>query len=841
MNYSAAALPELEKALKTDFDKGLSAKTPMKEKNVIAGKKRSGFIKSLLSQMSDFMTIVLLAAAAASYFSTQLRGETDLFEPLLIVAIVILNALLGVFQQKRAERAIEALKKLSAPTVTVLRSGNFKKIPAAALCVGDIVTIKAGDRVSADMRIIEATSLEVDESALTGESLPCEKSACTLSELLPAAEQKNMLFSATSVTSGHAKCVVCAIGMDTEMGKIAGFIMNEEQEDTPLQKKLSHLGKILGIAALAICGVIFLVGLSKHLEPLDMFITAVSLAVAAIPEGLPATVTVMLAIGVERMAKKNAIVKRLSAVETLGAANVIFTDKTGTLTQNKMTVTDIWSDDIPLLSEVAFLASQEGENPTEAAILSKFEKVGGWCKKDEMPFNSKRKMMSALFEKGGKSRIVAKGAWEIIVGKCSKIKTKTGETDLDSQNRRLLIQRAEKMAEGGLRVLAIAYADRSYYNEENLAFLGFIGISDPPRSEAKAAVSECIRAGIRVVMVTGDHSATAAAIARDVGIIKGKERVVSGRELDAMTEQELEKALPEIAVFSRVTPEQKLRIVKAAKKSGEICAMTGDGVNDAPALKAADIGCSMGKCGTDVAKEASDMVLSDDNFATIVSAVKEGRRIFANIKKSVYFLLSSNIGELICVFLGVLFGFAAPLTPPQLLWINLVTDSLPAIALALDPEDKDIMSHKRQSNSSFFTRQSAFTIIAEGAMIGAIALIAYTIGAIFFDRSGELIIGRTMSFVVLASSQLIHAFNMRSEGSVLTKDFFKNKALVLSCLLGVMLTVLLIAVPKTAILFGVAMLPAKAWAVAVGLSLLPIIIVEFAKKTERYFTEKYDN
>ncbi len=841
MNYSTMTLTELEKALRTGFDKGLSEKASSKGQNVIAVKKKAGFIRQLLSQMSDFMTIVLLSAAAASYFSTHMRGETDIFEPLLIVAIVLLNALLGVFQQRRAERAIDALKKLSSPTARVLRGGRWQNISAQNLAVGDIVGVKAGDRISADMRIIEAVSLEVDESSLTGESLPAEKTECVMSEPLPAAEQKNMLFSATSVTSGHAKCVVCAIGKDTEMGKIAGFIMNEDAEETPLQKKLSSLGKTLGIAALAICGIIFLIGLLKRLEPLDMFITAVSLAVAAIPEGLPATVTVVLAIGVERMAKKKAIVKRLSAVETLGTANVILTDKTGTLTENKMTVTDFWCENTALLKEVGYLASLGGENPTEAAILAWSAKTDGWKKLDETAFNSKRKMMSAFFENKDKKRIVAKGAAEILTEKCSHLQTKSGAVALDHEKRRALLSQANKMASQGLRTLAVAYADRSDYSEERLVFLGLVGISDPARREAKEAVSECLGAGIKVVMVTGDHSQTASAIAREVGIIRGDEKVVSGRELEAMTDSELAKNLPKIAVFSRVTPEQKLRIVKAYKKCGLVSAMTGDGVNDAPALKAADIGCSMGKCGTDVAKEASDMVLADDNFATIVAAVKEGRRIFSNIKKAVYFLLSSNIGELICVFFGVLFGFAAPLTPPQLLWINLVTDSLPAIALALDPAEADIMRKQKKDDHALFTRQSALTIIAEGAMIGAIALVAYTLGAIFFDKAGEIVIGRTMAFAVLACSQLVHSFNLRSERSVLTGGFFKNKALVLSFITGVLLTVLLIILPKTAMLFGVAALPSEAWLLCAAFSILPLIIVELAKKVESYFTEKNNN
>lgn len=838
MNYSAEELSGLEKRLGTDFSKGLSEKSVRRGGNVIVTKKRAGFFKLLLSQMSDFMTVVLLIAAAASYFSTHMRGETDIFEPMLIVAIVVLNALLGVFQQRRAERAIDALKKLSDPQVTVLRKGKWCKIPAENLTVGDVVSVKTGDKVSADMRLIEAVGLEADESALTGESLPAAKEECTLSEELPLGERCNMLHSATSITAGHGKAVVCAVGMNTEMGKIAGFIMAEEEEETPLQKKLASLGKTLGLAALVICAAIFAIGVGKRLEPLDMFITAVSLAVAAIPEGLPATVTVMLAIGVERMARKNAIVKKLSAVETLGAANVICTDKTGTLTENRMTVSEVFAEDEEFAKGIAALASEGGTTPTETAILSWSGGTEGWSRIAENPFDSKRKMMSAVVEKGGIKRCVAKGAAEILLGCCTETRGKTGNKPLTSTERGRLVRQAEQMAAKGLRVLAIAYADTDTITEKNLTFCGFVGISDPPRKEAKEAVSKCRSAGIQVVMITGDHAATAAAIAREVDILKEGERVVTGRELDSMSDTELSAALPNVRVFARVTPEQKLRIIKTFRSNGAIAAMTGDGVNDAPALKAADIGCSMGKNGTDVAKEASDMVLADDNFATIVAAVAEGRRIFVNIRKSVLFLLSSNIGELLCVFLGLLFGWAAPLTAPQLLWINLVTDSLPAVALGLDPADKDIMKKPHDGGNKLFSRAAWFSILTEGAMIGALALVAYTVGAIFFDCGCEPITGRTMAFVVLAASQLVHSFNLRSDHSVLKGGLFKNKYLVLSFFVGILLTVLLINIPSAAALFGVCRLSAKAWLICAGFALLPLVIVEIAKAAEWHFVRK---
>ena len=843
MNYSRMELGDLQKALGTDLKSGLSENAARRKKrgaNVIKVKKRAGFIRQFLAQMSDFMTVVLLLAAAVSYISAGMRGEHDFFEPLLIVAIVILNALLGVFQERRAERAIDALKKLSDPHCTVMRGGKWIKIAAEDLVAGDIVRIETGDRISADMRLIEAVGLEADESALTGESMPAAKEVCTLDEDLPLAERRNMLYSATSVTSGRGRAVVCEIGMDTEMGKIAGFIMNEEEEQTPLQKKLAALGKTLGLGALAICAAIFAIGVAKRLAPLDMFITAVSLAVAAIPEGLPATVTVMLAIGVERMARRSAIVKKLSAVETLGAANVICTDKTGTLTENRMKVSEVYSEDERFMAEIAGLCCDSGTSPTEAAIISYcgelgIKDIGCWERIDEKPFDSSRKMMSVLIKNGSKRRTAVKGAAEIVLKNCTSVRTRTGEKPLSSAERGRLLKHAEKMAAEGLRVLGAAYADAAELSERNLTFCGFMGISDPPRKEALPAVRQCRKAGIQVVMVTGDHAATAAAIARQVGIMTGTERVISGRELEAMSDEELSRALPSIRVFARVTPEQKLRIIKAFKARGDIAAMTGDGVNDAPALKAADIGCSMGRCGTDVAKEASDMVLADDNFATIVSAVSEGRRIFANIRKSVLFLLSSNIGELLCVFLGLLFGWAAPLLAPQLLWINLVTDSLPAVALGLDPAARDIMDHPSPAKGGLFSRTAWFTIITEGAMIGALALLAYTIGAIFFDTGAIPVIGRTMAFIVLALSQLVHAFNLRTDGSVLGRGLFENKYLVLSFLAGTILTAALVNIPQTAVLFGVCALTSKQWLICAALSAAPLVIVELAKKAERLF------
>lgn len=842
MNWSTRELSKLEKELKTDFNSGLSAKKVAYGKNIILSKKKAGFFRLLFMQMTDFMTAVLLSAAAVSYFSTRLHGETDIFEPLLILAIVLLNALLGVFQQQKAERAIDALKKLSASSAEVLRDGIRQSISSNDLNTGDIVFVKAGDKISADMRIISSSALEADEASLTGESGSCEKESCDLTEPFPLAEQKNMLFSGTVITSGNAKAVVCAVSMNTEIGKIADYILSEEDSTTPLQAKLAHLGKTLGLSALVICAAIFAIGLCKHLPPLDMFITAVSLAVAAIPEGLPATVTVMLAIGVERMAKKNAIVKKLSAVETLGSATVICTDKTGTLTENSMTVSDFYSENNSFMRELAPLVSNIGASPTDNAVYAFGSFSEKYLRIDEKPFDSKRKMMSVLVKKGNSKLAVTKGGAEIVLSKCTEKLTSLAEEPLSPKERSSLIHRAEQMAQRGLRVLCIAYKRCDTIIENELVFCGLVGLSDPLRKEAKSAVEECGKAGIKVVMITGDHHLTAKAIARESGILKNGDRTLTGKELDTLTDSELDKILPNVSVFSRVTPEQKLRIIKSYKSKGHIVAMTGDGVNDAPALKSADIGCSMGKNGTDVAKEASDIILADDNFATIVSAVCEGRRIFANIRKSVYFLLSSNIGELLCVFFGLLFGWAAPLTPPQLLWINLVTDSLPAIALGLDPADRDVMSSHRKNENSLFTPASWLSIILEGAMIGALALSAYTVGAIYFGGSHPIQTGRTMAFIVLAVSQLVHAFNLRSNTSVL-KALFKNRFLVLSFIIGLLLTLLLVNIPPVSLLFGVCGLSPVAWLVVSVFSAMPLFIVELAKFCEKatikeHFCEK---
>jgi len=834
MDYYSYDIETLQKELKTDIKYGLSKRQVKPKKNKIAEKKKAGFIKLFLSGMSDFMTITLLFAALISFLSTHFSGERDIFEPILIVSIVVLNTLLGTFQELRAEKSISALKKLTSSKAYVLRDGVWQNIDSENLYPGDIIKLKSGDKIPADIRIIESVSLEADESALTGESEGVYKEAGVLEKDTPPFKRYNMLHQGSVIISGHTKGIVTNVGMDTEMGKIAEFILTEEDDQTPLQKKLSVLGKTLGILAILICALIFLIGLFKKIPPLDMFITSVSLAVAAIPEGLPATITIMLSVGSTKMAKKNAIVKRLSAVETLGAADVILSDKTGTLTENRMKVTEIFTYDEDFLKTAAFVSSTESVNPTELAILNWSGKTDGYILTNELPFDSKRKMMSVLAEKQGKSYVFTKGAAEIVLSKCTKIRTASAENSLLEAERSTLLKKSGQLAEKGLRVLAVGYKESGILSENDLVFLGFLGLSDPPRKEAYQSVSECKRAGIKVVMVTGDHKKTASSIAEKVGILTPDSRALSGKELDSLNDEKLLGLLPEVSVFSRVTPEQKLRIVKLYKALGMTTIMTGDGVNDAPALKSADIGISMGKNGTDVAKEASDMVLADDNFKTIVHSVREGRRIYMNIKKAVWFLLSSNIGELLCVFFGLIFSFTDPLLASQLLWINLVTDSLPAVSLGLDPEEKGIMDIPPLKNKSALLSKSDWVMIAlEGSMIGALSLISGTVGNIFFGG-----IGRTFAFLTLSISQLCHAFNVRCKESSIKSGFFKNKALNYSVTLGVLLTVLLAKIPMLSKIFGISPLSFGAWIFVIFTGILPIVIMEIAKWFDKKFVKR---
>lgn len=806
-------------------------------RNVLEEKKQKSLAIRFLMQFNDFMIILLLIAAAVSYFTSLLEGNGDLWEPVIILAIVVLNAALGIMQESRAQKSLDALKKLSTPHTRVVRSGNEISIDSRELCVGDIVRFSAGDIISADCRLVSSNNLLIDESSLTGESMPVEKDCGgAYSDITPLGDRRNMAFSSTAVLSGKGTGIVVKTGMNTEVGEIAALLLDGDAPKTPLQKKLADVGKTLGIAALVICLAVFIIGLFSHLDPLDMFMTAVSLAVAAIPEGLPAIVTIMLAIGVMKMSRENAIVRNLPSVETLGGATVICSDKTGTLTQNKMKVTSVYSKDRMLTLCLAALCCDENPNPTDTAILrkasddkidlgaleEKYRRVG------EIPFSSQRKRMSVLRKSAKGGRVIVKGAVEYVLPLCSRIKGASGMIALSRSEKAKIFDENKKMTGNALRVIAVAYADSEKLSEEDLIFTGLIGIEDPPRREARQAVETCKKAGIIPVMITGDHTGTAVSIAKRIGILEN-EKVMSGQEIDEYSDEELAKKIHEYRVFSRVTPAHKVRIVKAWQAGGHTVAMTGDGVNDAPALSAADIGCSMGKNGTEVAKNASDIILADDNFATIVSAVRIGRGIFDNIKKAVKFLLSSNIGEILTVFCGILLSGASPLSAIELLWVNLVTDSLPAIALGLDPLDEKIMEGPSKTKK-LFDGGLWSAIAAEGMMIGALALLAFSIGKNIF---GNIITGQTMAFAVLAISQLVHAFNMRSEGSVIKAGIFKNKYLVLSFFAGLILEIGVISIPPIAGVFGVVPLNAAQWGTVAALSVAPLVIVEGQKLIRR--------
>lgn len=873
MNWHNISASEILSVLKTDAEKGLS-ELEVQERlekfgsNTILEKKKKSFFKRLIEQFNDFMIITLLAAAAISFILSTIQGDTDFTDPIIILLIVLLNAVLGLTQENKAEKSLEALKNMSAPMARVKRNNKIMTINTSNVVPGDIIMLETGDFVPADARLLSSINLKLEESALTGESLPVEKNAsAVLLENTLLGDRKNMVLATTSVSYGHGIAVVVETGMSTEVGKIAEMILVDDENDTPLQRKLSDVGKTLGTGAILVCLAVFILGTLNHIPPFEMFMTSVSLAVAAIPEGLPAIVTIMLAIGVQRMVKENAIIKKLPAVETLGSASVICSDKTGTLTQNKMTVMEL-SNGICSLSpsdkESKFILSlaslcnnarldgtigsfiTTGE-PTETAILVSSANIGEikshldmeFPRVSEIPFDSNRKLMTTLHKlNNNKYRIITKGAPDILLEKCyyfnddKKLKLLTSEikSHINFYN--------DEMGEKALRVLAVAYKDidslptniNCAIIEQELVFAGLIGMIDPPRAEAKEAVSNCRRAGIKPVMITGDHVITASAIAHKLGILKGAEKAITGDELNKISNAELSRNIYNYSVFARVTPEHKVRIVKAFQNRGAIVAMTGDGVNDAPALKAADIGCAMGMNGTDVAKGAADMILTDDNFATIVSAVKEGRGIYSNILKSVHFLLSSNIGEILTIFIGILLGWPSPLLAIHLLWVNLVTDSLPAIALGLDPASDELMKHKpRNPKKSLFADGLWWRICIEGCMIGALALLAFSIGRNIFDTGNEPIIGRTMAFAVLSLSQLVHAFNMRSEHSIFSIHILSNKYLVGAFIAGTALQTSVILFEPLAKIFKVSSLTSQQWLIVAGLSLLPIVLVEVQK------------
>ena len=859
--YSMSAA-EAVKKLGSETDRGLSSREAEKRldrdgENLLRGKKKKSLAAEFFEQFKDFTVIVLLIASGVSFATSFLEERGDFADPIMILIIVILNAAVGVIQQRRAEHSLEALKNMSAPTATVIRDGKETIIPASKLVRGDIIEVRAGDLVPADARLITSHSLFAQESALTGESVPCEKDArAAVKKGSEQAEIKNMIFSSTVITAGHARAVVTETGMDTAVGKIAHLLNTEDEPTTPLQIKLAKIGKALGIGALSVCALIFMLSILRGMGVLSAFMLSVSLAVAAIPEGLPAVVTVVLSLGVQRMAKSNAVIRRLPAVETLGAATYICSDKTGTLTQNKMTVTAACSasDEIPLTGDAAkklfALAALccdakytgRGEvsgEPTEAAIVAAAERSGTDTEKlrrkmprtDEIPFSSERKMMSVAIKDGDKAITVAKGAPDVLIKHCTDIILNGSKSPMTSALREKILRLNSSLADRALRVIAVAAGDtkNGKPDETGLAFCGLIGMEDPPRKEAYEAVKTCRRAGITPVMITGDHAGTACATAKKLGILSRSGECLTGAQIDKMGENEFAQAVRTCRVYARVTPEHKVRIVKALRAHGEIVAMTGDGVNDAPALKAADIGCAMGKGGTQVAQNAADMILTDDNFATIVKAVAGGRWIYDNIRRAIHYLLGCNIGEILCVFAATLFGMPAPLLPIQLLFINLVTDSLPALALGAEMPDSRIMQRPpRDSAKSFFADRTGLDIALEGMLIGALSLFAFVAGSSLFKNSC-VELGRTMAFAAQSLCEIAHSFNMRSRRSVFSIGIFSNRKLTVCAALCAALQLTVMTVPPLAALFNVSALTPAEWLTVAALAISPIAFSELGK------------
>ena len=889
-------IEDIEKELETNREKGLTEEQVIeirnqKGYNELQTAKKKNIFQRFIDQFKDFSIIVLIIAAVVSGMVGISKGE-GITDTIIIMIVVIVNAIIGVAQESKAEKSLEALQKLSDHASKVIRNGNLQVVPSKELVPGDIVVLDTGDYIPADLRIIEESNLKSQESSLTGESVPVEKTVETIENTeIGIGDRKNMLFSSSLVTYGRGRGIVVETGMTTEVGKIAGMINSTEKQETPLQQKLNKLGKTLGIVAIIICIVIFIIGILQGKELIPMFMTAVSLAVAAIPEGLVAVSTIVLAIGVQKMVKRNAIVKRLPAVETLGSSTVICSDKTGTLTQNKMTVEKIfWNDairDAENISEDEIdreleklvyanmlcndtKISKDGTltgDPTETALVDMAFNLNfdpsiydRSARVQEIPFDSERKLMTTVNEMNGKYIVYTKGGIDELLKKCIAYEINNKVYDGIENYINKIREKNEEMAKEALRVLGCAYKEIDHIPskeemtqiENNLIFIGMVGMIDPPREEAKVAVEKCKTAGIKVVMITGDHKITATAIAKKLGILENEEEAITGSELEQMTDDELEKNVRKYSVYARVSPEHKVRIVTAWQKNGEVVAMTGDGVNDSPALKKADIGCAMGLVGTDVAKEAADVILTDDNFATVVSAVEEGRKIYDNILKVIQFLLSSNVGEIIVLFLATLLtpliskwfeitdiSSLEILLPIHILWINLVTDSLPALSLAFDPANSDIMERKPiKPGKGIFTKGMTWRVIYQGIMIGLLTLGAFMIGlgttktpinGLTLDQS-KIEVGQTMAFITLSLSELVHVFNVRNnKKSIFKTGIFSNIKLIGAVIISALLMFVILLIPELREIFSIPVLPTENIIELVCLVLAPIVIVEIFK------------